>query len=104
MLVVQTLHVLATGVWSYVVATWDDDEVHIYVDGVDVVDKITVDLNPNSQTTTIAENYPFRSSDGDVVVGTQIPGYSWRFNGMMSDIKIYNRFMEESEVLENYGE
>jgi hypothetical protein len=104
MLVVHTLHVLATGVWSYVVATWDDDEVHIYVDGVDVVDKITVDLDPNSQTTTIAENYPFRSSDGDVVVGTQIPGYSWRFNGAMSDIKIYNRFMEESEVLENYGE
>jgi hypothetical protein len=104
MLVVHTLHVLANGVWSYVVATWDEDEVHIYVDGVDVVDKITVDLDPNSQTTTIAENYPFRSSDGDVVVGTQIPGNSWRFNGAMSDIKIYNRFMEESEVLENYGE
>jgi hypothetical protein len=107
MLVVHTLHVLATGVWSYVVATWDDDEVHIYVDGSDVVYKITDDFDPEtSNEITIAEpdTYPFMSSDGDVVVGTQIPGYAYHFTGAMSDIKIYNRFMEESEVLENYGE
>ena len=105
MVVVHTQHVLATLAWSYVVATWDDDQVHIYVNGVDVVYKITDGLNPDTSTEiTIADNYPFRSSDGDVVVGTQIPGYSWRFNGTMSDIRIYDRFMDESEVLENYGE
>jgi hypothetical protein len=102
LILVRTTHVLTTAAWSYVVATWDEDEVHIYVNGVDVVDSIT--LGFSSTLTTIAENYPFRSSDGDVVVGTQIPGNSWRFNGAMSDIKIYDRFMEESEVLENYGE
>jgi hypothetical protein len=37
------------------------------------------------------------------VVGTQIPGDPYRFDGTMSDIKIYDRFMEETEVLENYG-
>ena len=101
LVLVHTTHVLTTGAWSYVVVTWDEDEVHIYVNGVDVVDSIT--LGFSSTLTTIAENYPFVSSEGDVVVGTQIPGDPYRFDGTMSDIKIYDRFMEESEVLENYG-
>lgn len=104
MIVVHTQHVLAALEWSYVVVTWNDGEAHIYVNGADVVYKITDGLNPNTSTEiTIAGNYPFRSSAGDVVVGTQIPGKSWRFNGTMSDIKIYDRYMEETEVLENYG-
>ena len=100
-ILVQTQHILATGIWSYVVATWDEDEVHIYVNGVDVVDIITVGFT--STPTTIAENYPFKSSDGGVVVGTQIPGDSYRFDGVMSDIKIYDRYMEQSEVVDNYS-
>jgi len=101
LILVRTTHVLTTGAWSYIVVTWDEDEVHIYVNGVDVVDSIT--LGFSSTLTTIAENYPFVSSEGDVVVGTQIPGDPYRFDGTMSDIKIYDRFMEETEVLENYG-
>jgi hypothetical protein len=97
-ILVHTLHILATGVWSHVLATWDEDEVHIYVNGVDVVSSINVGFT--STVTTIAENYPFRSSSGDVVIGTQVPGYPWRFDGTMAEIKIYNRYMEQSEVLE----
>ena len=104
MIVVHTQHILTVLQWSYVVATWDDDEVHLYVNGVDVVYKITDGLNPDSSTEiSIAGNYPLRSSEGDVVVGTQIPGNAWRFDGAMSDVKIYDRYMEEAEVLENYG-
>jgi hypothetical protein len=102
LVLVHTAHVLATGVWSYVVATWDEDEVHIYVDGDDVTGQIT--LGFSSTETTIAENYPFRSSDGDVVVGTQIPGDPYRFDGVMSSIRIYDRYMEHSEVLDNYSQ
>jgi len=101
LILVRTQHVLTTGTWSYVVVTWDEDEVHIYVNGVDVVDKITEGFS--STETTIADNYPFKSSDGDIVVGTQIPGNPWRFDGVMSDIKIYDRYMEQSEVLDNYN-
>jgi hypothetical protein len=97
-ILVHTLHVLATGAWSHVVATWDEDEVHLYVNGVDVVSGINVGFT--STVTTIAENYPFRSSAGDVVIGTQVPGNPWRFDGAMSDIRIYARYMEPSEVLE----
>jgi len=64
---------------------------------------ITVTEGFSSTETTIADNYPFKSSDGDIVVGTQIPGNSWRFDGVMSDIKIYNRYMEQFEVLYNYS-
>lgn len=98
---IWTQHVLATGVWSHVVATWDGDEAHIYVNGADVVDRITVGFS--STPTTIAENYPFRSSAGDVVIGTQIPGNPWRFDGAMSDIRIYDRYMEQAEVVEHAG-
>jgi hypothetical protein len=101
LILVKTQHVLTTGTWSYVVVTWDEDEVHIYVNGVDVVDIITVGFT--STPTTIADNYPFKSSDGGIVVGTQIPGAAWRFDGVMSEIKIYDRYMEESEVLDNYN-
>jgi hypothetical protein len=97
-ILVHTLHVLATGAWSHLVVTWDEDEAHIYVNGVDVVDRINIGFT--STETTIAENYPFRSSAGGVVIGTQIPGNPWRFDGMMSDIKIYDRYMEQSEVLQ----
>jgi hypothetical protein len=100
-ILVHTLHVLSTGVWSHVVATWDEDEVHLYVNGVDVVSGINIGFT--STVTTIAENYPFRSSSGDVVIGTQVPGYPWRFDGAMSDLRIYNRYMEQSEVLERLG-
>jgi hypothetical protein len=100
-ILVRTHHVLATGEWSHLVATWDADEVHIYVNGADVVDGITVGFS--STETTIAENYPFRSSGGDVVVGTQIPGNPWRFDGVMSDIRIYDRYMEQSEVLDDFN-
>ncbi|MBN2554242.1 MAG: LamG domain-containing protein [Spirochaetales bacterium] len=107
-ILVHTTHVLATGAWSHVVATWDGDEVHIYVNGVDGVDEVggvdRITVGFTSTLTTIAEHYPFRSSGGDVVVGTQIPGYPYRFDGVMSGIRIYDRSMEESEVLENYAE
>jgi hypothetical protein len=101
-ILVHTLHVLATGVWSHVAVTWDEDEVHLYVNGVDMVSGINVGFT--STVTTIAENYPFRSSSGDVVVGTQAPGNPWRFDGTMSDIRIYSRYMEQSEVLERLGD
>ncbi|OHD20399.1 MAG: hypothetical protein A2064_10025 [Spirochaetes bacterium GWB1_66_5] len=97
-ILVHTLHVLATGAWSHVVVTWDEDEAHLYVNGVDAVDRINIGFT--STVTTIAENYPFRSSAGGVVIGTQIPGNPWRFDGLMADLKIYDRYMEQSEVLE----
>jgi len=45
--------VLATGAWPRVVVTWDEDEAHLYVNGVDVVDRINIGFT--STVTTIAE-------------------------------------------------
>jgi hypothetical protein len=98
----RTLHAPATGSWSHLVATWDEDEVHLYVNGVDVVDRINIGFT--GTLTTIAENFPFRSSAGDVVIGTQIPGDPWRFDGLLSDLKIYDRFMEQAEVLQEMAQ
>lgn len=96
LMLVRTNHQPAVGVWSHIVATWDSDEVHIYANGTEVTTNITVGFS--STTTTVADNYPFRSSDGDVVIGTQIPGNSWRFDGVISDVRIFDRYMDASEV------
>ncbi|MCF7929232.1 MAG: LamG domain-containing protein [Spirochaetales bacterium] len=104
LMLVHTDHILATGTWSHVVVTWDSDEVHIYVNGTDVVTAVLdYFLDYGGSQTTVAENYPFRSSNGDVVVGTQIPGNAWRFDGIISDVRIYDRFMSEAEMLEHSG-
>ena len=50
LVLVHTTHVLALGAWSYVVATWDEDEVHIYVNGSDVVDSITLGFSSTPTT------------------------------------------------------
>ncbi len=92
LIIVRTTHELSVGSWSHVIVTWDDDEVHIFVDGIDVVDRITNGFS--STEILIADNFPFRSSDGDVVIGTQLPGKPYRFNGVISDIKIYDRYYE----------
>jgi len=90
LILVRTQTVLPEGIWSHVVVTWNNSEAHIYVDGTDVTDKITKGFS--STEILIADYSPFKSSDGDVIVGTQIPGEPYRFNGVISGITIYNTF------------
>jgi len=93
LILVKTQHTLTVGIWSHVVVTWNSSKAHIYVDGTDVTDKITKGFS--STEILISDYSPFRSSDGDVVIGTQLPGEPYRFDGVISDIKIYNTFFSE---------
>ena len=90
LILVKTQYILTEGSWSHVVVTWNSSEAHIYVDDTDVTDKITKGFS-NTEI-QIADYSPFISSDGEVVVGTQIPGKPYRFDGIISDIKIHNTF------------
>jgi|GEM_PF-3455395 len=90
LILVRTQTILPEGIWSHVVVTWNNSEAHIYVDDIDVTDKITKGFS--STEILISDYSPFKSSDGDVVVGTQIPGKPYRFNGVINGITIYNTF------------
>ncbi len=80
-------------VWTHVVVTWNMDEAHIYLDGID--DTLQTTYLYNNTAITYSDYTPFSGSTGDVVVGKQIPGVSeYQFDGVISDVKIYNRYIE----------
>lgn len=78
-------------VWTHVVVTWNEDEVHIYLDGVEDTD--FTQANYTQTPITFADNVPFKGSTGDVVVGKQVPADNYQFDGMISEVKIYDKFI-----------
>lgn len=79
---------LTTGEWYHVAATWDGSNVRIYVNGV-------LDTTPASRTGTI--NTDTRS----LYIGGTIGGDL--FDGMIYDVRVYNRALLPEEVVELYG-
>lgn len=78
--------------WTHVVVTWNEDEVHIYLDGVEDTDFTQFEYNESP--ITFSDKAPFKGSTGDVVVGKQVPADNYQFDGVISDVKIYNRYFE----------
>lgn len=78
-------------VWTHVVVTWNEDEVHIYLD--DVEDPSFTQFNYDSTPITFSDKAPFKGSTGDVVIGKQVPEDNYQFDGVISDVKIYNKFI-----------
>ncbi|MFA5724421.1 MAG: LamG-like jellyroll fold domain-containing protein, partial [Candidatus Pacearchaeota archaeon] len=75
--------------WHYVFATYDMQYLSIYVDGV------LVSNNPESHA-MITNNYP-------LVIGmTKTPQYTFKFNGSIDEVMIFNRSLLANEVKELY--
>ncbi len=92
LILVKTQTTLPVDAWSHVIVTWNESEAHMYVDGMDKTDKITKGFS--SIEILIADYSPFKSSNGDAVIGTHIPGKSYRFDGVISGITSYNKWSE----------
>jgi len=76
------------GLWHSLIATYDGVILKLYVDGI----------LKNSATITLTSNV----SDSSDIIGrgiTASPGY---FNGLIDDIRIYNRALTAGEVWESY--
>jgi hypothetical protein len=100
---------LAVDTWYHIVVTWDQTQVMIYVNGVDVEKKYIQYKNSawTAWTTTLPEDFaPMRSSDGDLMIGTQLPDSQpeYRFEGVIDKIRLYDRLLSADEVLEHYSE
>jgi len=79
------------GLWHLIIATVKTDDVaQIYVDGVFVKQSSTVTQS------NIANNY-------NLVIGGRGPTGSNPFNGLLDDVRIYNRQLSSDEVKQLYG-
>jgi hypothetical protein len=75
--------VLTTGVWYHVAAVWDGATVRIFVNGV-------LDNTPPASTGTIG------SDTRPLYIGGR-PGLDM-FNGMIRDVRLYNRALYDSDI------
>jgi hypothetical protein len=77
--------VLPTNEWSFVVGTYDGQELKIYVNGI-----------------LVGKNY--RRGDIDDVMASLTIGYvnGHFFNGSLSEIKVYNRTLSAEEIADTY--
>lgn len=76
------------GQWVHVVVTWNTTEAHIYIDGVD--DTLKTTYKYDSAAVDFSSYSPFTGSTGDVVIGKQVPNGNYQFDGVLSDVKIYD--------------
>jgi|GEM_PF-1721346 len=82
--------VLSTDTWYHVVGTWNSAGMRIYVDGA---------LDASNTEAHVAS-----TSDGSVQIGSQLTSWfnsSYKnlpFNGLIDDVRIYNRSLTESEI------
>lgn len=84
---VQSSTVLSTGRWYHVAATWDGATVKIYIDGV-------LDTSASRSGTLNVDTRP-------VYIGGR-SGADF-FNGMIRDVRLYNRALSASEIQQLAG-
>jgi len=83
---------LSPNTWYHIAATFDDsaDKVKIYINGL--LDKEFTETQKPAVT-----NYPVRIGQG----GNDSYQNTW-FNGIIDEVRIYNRALSASEILEHY--
>jgi hypothetical protein len=91
---------LTTGEWHHIVAAWDLTEVYLYIDGALVTNR---SIYSNGWVSELPSDFaPAQNSDGELMIGAQIP-YSFRFDGIIDNVFIYDRVMDEAEVIDHYN-
>jgi Concanavalin A-like lectin/glucanases superfamily len=104
---VSTAPKLAVDTWYHIVVTWNQTQFWMYVNGEDVAKKYIQYKNNawTAWTTALPEDFaPMRSSEGDLMIGTQLPDSEpeYRFEGVIDKIKLYDRVLDETEVFDHY--
>lgn len=91
---------LTTEQWHHIVAAWDLNDVYLYIDGSLVTNR---SIYSNGWVTELPLDFaPAKDSDGALMIGSQIP-YSYRFDGIIDNVYLYDRVLEEAEVAEHYN-
>lgn len=79
-------------VWTHVVVTWNTEEAHIYLNGVE--DTLYTQANYAETPVDFSMYPPFKNSTGDILIGKQVPdptdGGIYQFDGILSNVLIYD--------------
>ena len=79
--------ILATGMWSHIAGTFDGERLRLYRDGELVSERIS--------------SFAAVPSGGDFFIGRNSRSYGF-FNGMIADVKVYDRAVSAAELLTEY--
>lgn len=92
---------IAPGQWHHIVAAWDTGDVYLYIDGAPVVSR---SIYSNGWLTELPADFaPAQESDGDLMIGSQIP-HSYRFDGIIDNVFLFDRVLDSDEVSARYNE
>lgn len=80
---------VSTGIWHRVAAVYDGNDIRLYLDGI-LDTTFHTDLAPTDGVSSL--KIGARGDDAD-----------WRFNGLIDDVKIYNRALSYSEISQITG-
>jgi MSHA biogenesis protein MshQ len=93
---------ITKGEWSHLAATWiynettEETTVKLYVNGAEVSSK------------TVSGAGPVRDSDGDLLIGSQLPeeynddyGH-FTFKGLIDEVSLYNHVRTAAEIQADY--
>jgi len=95
---------LSINTWHHIVVSWDLNDVYMYIDRHEVVNKRISQYDHGNWTNppSLPQDFaPARDSDGGLMIGSQIP-HNLRFDGIIDNVMLYDRVLDESEVIEHY--
>ncbi len=86
---VMSARQLQTGRWHYVVATWDANEVKIFIDGqLDNIEDNTIGL--------------VRDTDAPLLIGALLPDGGLGFHGVIDDVRVHDKALGEAEIADRF--
>ena len=83
-----------TGTWTHIIGTYDTSTIKIYKNNV---------LGSTTGTIATINNSNLNINIGALYSSAGVQGGDGRWNGRISNIKIYNRALSATEVLQNYN-
>jgi hypothetical protein len=96
---------LPVNTWHHLVAAWDRTNVWLYVNGAEVLSKL---YYQNGWKSSLPADFaPIFKSDGDVMIGSQVPfepADRYRFDGIIDNVFLYNRLLTPDVVFARYQE
>ena len=85
--------------WHHIVITWNQSEVHMYIDGAEVTG---LKYFQSGWKSSLPANFaPIKDSDGDLMIGSQ-PVAGYRFEGVIDNPALYNRMLTAEEIADSY--
>ncbi len=81
---------LDTAKWYHIVGVYDGTNIMIYIDGIKVATK-----------THIYGGLPVATNSSPLILGS-VNGISNYFNGLIDEVRIYNRALSADEILQHY--